>query len=69
VPFCSDSVASQTYAFRIMEHPKKHEPTEEEWRELARLATKEEDPEKVINLARQIIQKFDEEERQGLRPV
>jgi hypothetical protein len=52
-----------------MEHPKKHEPTEEEWRELARLATKEEDPEKVINLARQIIQKFDEEERQGLRPV
>ena len=52
-----------------MENPTNHEPTEEEWRELARQATKEEDPGKVIDLARQIVQMFDEEKRGGLRPI
>jgi hypothetical protein len=39
------------------------EPTREEWRELARQASQEEDPERVIDLSKQIIEKFDEEKR------
>jgi hypothetical protein len=53
--------------FPIMEHPKKHEPTDEEWRELARQATKEEDPQKLVALAEQIVQAFDAEKRKGPR--
>ena len=44
-----------------------HEPTEEEWRELARQATKEEDPEKLVALAEQIVEAFDAEKRKGAR--
>jgi hypothetical protein len=40
-----------------------HEPTEEEWRELARQAVKEQDPDKMIALAEQILEKYDEEKR------
>ena len=41
-----------------------HEPTtEEEWRELARQAVKEQDPDKMIALAEQIVEKYDEEKR------
>jgi len=40
-----------------------HEPTQEEWRELACLASVEEDPYKVVELARQIVEKYDEEQR------
>jgi hypothetical protein len=51
----------------IMELPKNHEPTEEEWRTLARQASKEEDPNKVLELAGQIVEKYDEERRRKLR--
>ena len=37
-----------------------YEPTEEEWRKLARQASEEEDPDKLLNLAEQIVQKYDE---------
>jgi hypothetical protein len=40
-----------------------YEPTQEEWRELACLASVEEDPYKVVELARQIVEKYDEEQR------
>jgi hypothetical protein len=40
-----------------------HEPTEQEWRELARQASKEENPEKLIELTQELIEKFDEEQR------
>ena len=39
------------------------EPTEEEWRELARQAVKEQDPRKMIALAEQIVEKYAEEKR------
>jgi plasmid stability protein len=35
------------------------EPTEQEWRELARQALKEQDPEKMVALAQQIIEAYD----------
>jgi hypothetical protein len=37
-----------------------HEPTEEEWRTLARQALKEQDPEKLLDLIQQVIEKYDE---------
>jgi hypothetical protein len=40
-----------------------HEPPEEEWRTLARQASKEEDPDKLIELTQQFIEKFDEAQR------
>jgi hypothetical protein len=40
-----------------------HELTEEEWRKLACLASEEKDPDKVVELARQIVEKYDEEQR------
>jgi len=44
-------------------NPMSHEPTEEEWRKLACLASEEKDPYKVVELARQIVEMYDEEER------
>ena len=40
-----------------------HEPIEEEWRTLARQASKEKNPDKLMNLAQQIVDKYDEEQR------
>jgi aspartate/tyrosine/aromatic aminotransferase len=53
----------------IMEHPTNHEPTDEEWRTLARQASEERDPNKLLDLAEQIVEKFDEEKRRKLRLV
>jgi hypothetical protein len=53
----------------IMEHPTNHEPTDEEWRTLARQASEERDPNKLLDLAEQIVEKFDEEIRRKLRLV
>jgi hypothetical protein len=36
------------------------EPTEEQWRDLARQASQERDPEKLADLAEQIIEEYDE---------
>ena len=55
--------------FPIMKDPKNHEPTEEEWRTLARQASEEKDPEKLVALAEQIVDKYDEEKRRKLRSV
>jgi hypothetical protein len=52
-----------------MKDPKNHEPTEEEWRMLARQASEEKDPEKLVALAEQIVDKYDEEKRRKLRSV
>jgi hypothetical protein len=52
-----------------MEHPKNHEPTEEEWRTLARQASEERDPYKLLELSQQIVEKYDEEKRRKLRLV
>jgi hypothetical protein len=40
-----------------------HEPTEEEWRKLARQAREEKDPDKTIELAEQIVEQYGEEKR------
>ena len=42
-----------------------HEPTEVEWRELARQASTEKDPEKMLDLIQQVIEKYDETRRRG----
>jgi hypothetical protein len=47
----------------MMEHQPNHEPTEEEWRTLARQASEEGDPYKLLDLAEQIVEKYDEETR------
>ena len=44
------------------------EPTEEEWRELAKQALKEQDPEKVVSLAEQIVEKYHDKKRKRPRP-
>ena len=44
-----------------------HEPSEEEWREIARQATQEKDPEKLLALAEQIVEKYDEEKQRKNR--
>jgi hypothetical protein len=43
--------------------PQNHEPTHEEWRELARQAIEEEDPDKALDLAQQVVEKYEEETR------
>jgi len=43
-------------------------PTNEEWRTLARQAMKEQDPEKMIALAQQIVEAYQGEKRKGQRP-
>jgi hypothetical protein len=40
-----------------------YEPTEEEWRGLARQVVAEKDPEKTLELAQQVIEKYDKEKR------
>jgi hypothetical protein len=42
-------------------------PTEQEWRTLARLALKEQDPEKLVALAKQIVEAYQGEKRKGPR--
>jgi hypothetical protein len=39
------------------------ERTEQEWRDLARQASKEEDLDKAIDLAQRVIEKYDEDTR------
>jgi len=46
-----------------MEQPTDHEPTEQEWRELARQALKEKDLGKIFELAKGIVEKYDDEKR------
>ena len=47
-----------------------HEPPEEEWRTLARQASEEKSPEKLVELAQQIVEKFDEaKQRKDPRPL
>jgi hypothetical protein len=54
----------------VTQAPQNGEPTEEEWRELARQASEEEDSEMVIDVAQQIVEKFDEgKQRKGPRLV
>ena len=47
----------------VTQHPQNHEPTQEEWRELARQASEEEDPEKALDLAQQVVEKYDEQKK------
>jgi hypothetical protein len=42
-------------------------PTKEEWRTLARQALKEQDPEKLVALAQQIVEAYQGEKRKGPR--
>ena len=44
-----------------------HEPTEEEWRILARQASEERDPDKLLELTQQLVEKYDEEKQRKLR--
>ena len=43
--------------------PKNHEPTKEEWRELARQAVEEKDLEKILELVEQALETHAEEKR------
>jgi hypothetical protein len=43
--------------------PHNHDPTQEEWRELARQASEEEDLKKALDLARQVLEKYDEQKK------
>jgi hypothetical protein len=45
------------------------EPKQEEWRELARRASQEEDPEKLVALVHRVIDAYDAEKRTGARPT
>ena len=47
-----------------MEPPRNHEPTEQEWRILARQASEEKDSYKMLDLIQQVIEKYDEEKQQ-----
>jgi hypothetical protein len=47
----------------MLKRPTNHEPTEQEWRKLARQASEEKDPDKLLELTQQIVQKYDEEKR------
>jgi hypothetical protein len=42
-------------------------PPEQDWRDLARQASIEEDPEKLLNLLQQVIETYDEAKRRGRR--
>ncbi len=46
----------------MAQNPKHHKPIEE-WRKLARQASQEEDPDTAMELAQQIVQKYNEEKR------
>jgi len=45
------------------------EPEQEEWRELARQASQEEDPEKLVVLVRRVIEAYDADKRRRQRPI
>jgi len=49
--------------------PIQREPKQEEWRELARQASQEEDPEKLVVLVRRVIEAYDAEKRRRQRPI
>jgi hypothetical protein len=38
-------------------------PIEQNWRDLARKAAEEKDPEKLLDLVQQLLEKYDEEQR------
>ena len=42
-------------------------PTDEEWRALARQALKEQDPEKMVALAQQIVEAYQQQKRKRAR--
>jgi hypothetical protein len=44
------------------------QPTEEEWRTLARQAVKEQDPGKIVAIAEQIVEAYQRQMRKGSRP-
>ena len=44
------------------------EPTEKEWRQLVRQASEEKDLDNALDLAQQIVEKYDEENRKRPRP-
>ena len=41
----------------------RRKPIEQNWRDLARKAAEEKDPEKLLDLAQQVLEKYDEEQR------
>jgi len=45
------------------------EPEQEEWRELARQASEEQDSEKLVALVRRVIEAYDAEKRRGAPPI
>ena len=53
----------------IQRKPVQREPKQEEWRELARRASQEEDPEKLVALVQRVIEAYDAEKRRGPRPI
>ena len=53
----------------IQRKPTQGEPEQEEWRDLARQASQEEDPEKLVALVRRVIEAYDAEKRRGPRPI
>jgi hypothetical protein len=46
----------------VTRDPQNHEPTQEEWRELSKQASEEKDPGRVIKLAQQVVEKFEEQQ-------
>ena len=44
-------------------------PIEQNWRDLARQAAEEKDPEKLLDLVQQVLEKYDEEQRRLRRIV
>ncbi len=47
----------------MTQDPRNHDPTQEEWRELARQASEEEDPDKALDLAQQVVEKYDQQKK------
>ena len=50
-----------------MEHPTNYKQIEQEWRKLARQASIEADPEKLLDLLQQVIETYDEAKRRVRR--
>ena len=53
----------------IQRKPMQGEPEQEEWRELARQASEEQDSEKLVALVRRVIEAYDAEKRRGAPPI
>ena len=49
--------------------PIQRKPKQEEWRELARQASEEQDMEKLVALVQRVIEAYDAEKRRGPRPI